>query len=71
MNRYRVTLKGIAFVKQTQDIEAETPEEAANLAADNDGNHLWHYDSIHSIDHALVKDYYTNEVLEIVEVPRT
>jgi hypothetical protein len=68
--RYRVTLYGTALVKQVQDIEADTPEEAANLAADNDGSHVWHYDSIRSIEQAQVSDYFTRELLEVIEVKR-
>lgn len=70
MTRYRVILQGIAHVRQAQDIEADTPEEAANLAADNDGNHVWHYESIHSIEQAHIVDHYTHELLEIIEVKR-
>ena len=70
MTRYRVTLYGTALVKQVQDVEAETPEEAANLAADNDGDYVWHYNAIQSVDNAEISDYYTSELLEIVEVKR-
>ena len=70
LTRYRVSLQGIAYVKQVQDVEAETPEEAANIAADNDGNHVWHYDSIRSVEQAEVSDYYTRKLLDIVEVKR-
>ena len=70
MTRYRVTLYGTALVKQVQDVEAETPEEAANLAADNDGNYVWHYNAIQSVHNAEVNDYYSSELLETVEVKR-
>lgn len=68
--RYRVTLYGTALVTQAQDVKAGTPEEAANLAADNDGNHVWHYDSIQSVEQARVEDYYTAKLLEVIEVKR-
>ncbi len=70
MTRYRVILQGTAHVEQVQDVEADTPEEAANLAADNDNNHVWHYTDIHSIEQAQVSDHYTHELLDIVEVKR-
>lgn len=68
--QYRVTLYGTALVKQVQDIKADTPEQAAEQAADNDGNFIWHYDSIRTIEQAQVSDYYSRELLEIIEVKR-
>ncbi len=70
MTRYRVVLYGTAVVKQVQDVEADTPEEAANLAADNDNNHVWKYDGIRSIEQAQVIDYYTSRLLGVIEVER-
>lgn len=70
MTRYRVTLQGTADVKQVQDVEADTPEEAANLAADNDGNHVWKYQGIRTVETAHVIDHYTGALIKVMEVKR-
>jgi hypothetical protein len=68
LTRYRITLWGTAVVKQIRDVEAETPEEAAELAANDDRNHAWKYDTINTVDRVFVSDYYTRELLEVIEV---
>ncbi len=70
MTRYRVILLGTADVKQVQDVTADTPEEAANLAADDDSNHVWKYQGIRTIETANVIDHYTGALIKVVEVPR-
>jgi hypothetical protein len=41
--RYYVTLAGMAAMKQSQTVEADSAEEAEEIAKENTGDHLWKY----------------------------
>ena len=44
--RYYVTLTGMAAMKQSQTVEADSAEEAEEIAKENTGDHLWKYEGM-------------------------